>query len=381
MLSRECTGLCQPSACLGGDGQLWFPTMDGAVHFDPTRLPLNREPPPVAILDCRANGHSLKPTDPLRAGPGRPSLEFRYTAFSFAAPEKTTFRVRMAGFAEGWRDVGPHRFEVQAANGDGIWNNTGASMSVNVLPFFWEAPWFRRSAVAAFAFAAVGAGWLIARARMRREVARLEQQRARELERARIAQDLHDDLGASLTEISLLARLAAEEQPDSAHSRETLPEIATKAQSLVGTLDEIVWAVNPRHDTIESLAEYLAAFAAEFLDAAGITLRLDIPRELPATVLDTEQRHDLFLAAREALNNSVKHSAATEITIQLRADAERLGIVISDNGRGFDPAQRSEGNGATNISARLSRLGGACQVQSTIGAGTSVRLTMPLHTK
>ncbi len=392
MISRECTGLCQPSGCRTADGQLWFPTMNGVVHFDPAKIPLHSEPVPVAILDCKANGRSLGIKGPLLAGPGKPSLEFRYTAFSFAAPDKVRFQVRLRGRETQWRDVGSqrtatfegilpgsYRFEMRAANGDGTWNDAGAALSVEILPYFWEAPWFRWMAAGILAIAAVAIGWTVARSRMRRHVAALEQQNAREHERARIARDLHDDLGASLTEISLMAQLAVEEQADSSLPKEALPEIATKAQSLVGTLDEIVWAVNPRHDTLSSLAEYLAAFAGEFLDAAGITLRLDIPHGLPSIVLDAERRHNVFLAAREALNNAVKHSGATEIGLQLRADEERMVVIVSDNGCGFDSAQASEGNGARNFSTRLTQLGGACAIESAVGAGTKIRLTVPLR--
>ena len=231
MLSRECTGLSHPAGCRTADGQLWFPTMNGIVHFDPAQLPLHTEPLPVAILDCQANGRSLGSKGPLLSGPGRPSLEFRYTAFGFTAPDKVRFQVRLFGLESRWRDVGTqrsaafeallpgsYRFEVRAANGDGVWNEAGASLSVKVLPYFWEAPWFRRTAAGVFSIAAVGIGWTIARSRTRRHVAALEQQNAREQERARIARDLHDDLGASLTEISLMAQLAAEEQADAISS-------------------------------------------------------------------------------------------------------------------------------------------------------------------
>jgi signal transduction histidine kinase len=274
---------------------------------------------------------------------------------------------------------GSYRFEMRAANGDGVWNESAASLPVEVLPYFWEAPWFRRIAAGIFAIAAIGMGWTVARARTRRQLAALEAQNAREHERARIARDLHDDLGASLTEISLMAQLAAEEQTDSALPREALPEIAAKAQFVVGTLDEIVWAVNPRHDTLNSLAEYLGAFAGEFLEAAGITLRLDIPRGLPSIVLDAERRHNVFLAAREALNNAVKHSGASEIALQLRADEKNMIITISDNGRGFDSTPEPRGEGARNISTRLTQMGGVCTIDSAIGKGTKIRFTVPLR--
>ena len=141
----------------------------------------------------------------------------------------------------------------------------GAALAVEVLPHFWETRWFQAGVALLAAALAVGVGALIMRARLRGRLLRLEAKSAREAERARIAQDLHDDLGASLTEISLLANLAAEERQEAGGNDDTLPEIAATAQTLVGALDEIVWAANPRHDTLRSLAEYLTSFAAKFL--------------------------------------------------------------------------------------------------------------------
>jgi signal transduction histidine kinase len=206
---------------------------------------------------------------------------------------------------------------------------------------------------------------------------RLEAQTARETERARIAQDLHDDLGASLTEISMLAQIATEDRAATGASHDALSEIAGKAQRLVGALDEIVWAVNPRHDTLASLVDYLAASASEFLDSAGIALRLDVPQELPAIPIESECRHGLFLVVREALNNVVKHSGATEVQMRLKLDATRLEMAIEDNGRGIanGPAERDEG--LRGLYARMAKLGGECRIESAQDEGTSVRFLLP----
>jgi signal transduction histidine kinase len=270
---------------------------------------------------------------------------------------------------------GRYTFRVLAANGDGVWNETGASLAVEVLPHVWETKWFRGMVVALASAMAIALGWIIAKARMRGRLMRLELQTLREKERSRIAQDLHDDLGASLTEISMLAHLAAEEEM---RSSETLPEIAAKAQDLVEALDEIVWAVNPRHDTVASLADYLSGFAAEFLEAAGIALRLDIPRDLPSLPLDAEQRHSVFLTAREALNNTVKHSGAKEARLQVRVANGLLHVVVADDGRGLSGEDHAFSEGLRNMRERLSAAGGECRIESP-GRGTRVEMTLPLH--
>ena len=394
LLTRECTGGFQPAAWRGADGELRFPTVNGLVCIRPAQLATNAVPPPVIIEECRANDRGLSVGGgSVETGPGRSRLEFRYTGLSFAAPERVRFRTLLEGLEAAWREVGTqrvtayeavppgrYRFRVQAANNDGLWSEMGAALWVTVRPHIWETLWFQVLAAALAAAGAAGLGWGIARGRMRRRLARIELRSARETERARIARDLHDDLGASLTEISMLAALAAEEHAPVAALREPLQQIAGKAQSLVGALDEIVWAVNPRHDTLASLADYLAAFAAEFLAATGLALRLDVARDLPPLALEAERRHGLFLAVREALHNAVKHSGAREVWLRLRLDAGALLITVEDHGRGFDPATAAAGDGLRNLRERLAALGGDCLIDSIDGAGTRVHLRLPIPT-
>ena len=393
MLSRECTGGFQPAGWRGRDGALHFPTVNGVATIRPEEIELNKIPPSVVIEQANAYGRAPRRGGAaLHAGPGRSRLEFRFTALSFAAPEKVRFRTQLEGLEDEWHDAGilrtvayeavppgSYRFRVIAANSDGVWNETGAALAVTVAPHYWETPWFQIFATGFATVIAVTIGATISRARMRGRMLRLEAQTSREMERARIAQDLHDDLGASLTEISMLAHLAGEELVRE-RGRDALPEIASKAHRLVGALDEIVWAANPRHDNLASLAEYLTAFAAEFLDAAGIALRLDIPRELPALSLGTEQRHGLFLAVREALNNAVKHSGASEVWLRLNAESGGVTATVEDNGRGISTDTGEFSEGLRNLRSRMTGIGGACRIESG-ASGTRVIFTLPLPGK
>ena len=263
MLSRECTGGFQPAGWRGRDGALHFPTVNGIATIRPEALELSRIPPSVVIERANAYGRApVRGGAALHAGPGRSRLEFRYTALSFAAPEKVRFRTQLEGLEDEGHDAGilrtvayeavppgSYRFRVIAANSDGVWNETGAALAVTVAPHYWETPWFQIFATGFATVIAVTIGATISRARMRGRMLRLEAHTSREMERARIAQDLHDDLGASLTEISMLAHLAGEELVRE-RGRDALPEIASKAHRLVGALDEIVWAANPRHDNL-----------------------------------------------------------------------------------------------------------------------------------
>jgi signal transduction histidine kinase len=234
----------------------------------------------------------------------------------------------------------------------------------------------------------VGAGALwVSRVRMHRKLEQLERQRALERERARIARDIHDDLGASLTRITMLSQSVRSEV-------EALPETAADADQIYGTareltraLDEIVWAVNPRHDTLDSLVTYLGRFAQQFLSAAGIRCRLDVPVNLPPCALTSEVRHNVFLAFKEALHNVLQHARATEVRVSLELQPDGFMLTIADNGCGFDtlvaklnPAPRLEdarlavGNGLHNMRKRLEEVGGRCEWETAPGEGTRVKL-------
>lgn len=389
--TRECMGGYHPAGWRGNDGRLWFPTSNGVVRLRPDLVEVNRVPPPVFLKSTRVNGRQQEaPAGRVEAGPGRSRLEFRFVGLSYTAPEKVTYRARLEGLDDGWRELGSQRvaayeavppgrytFEVVAVNGDGVWSREPARIPVRVLPHFWESAWFLLGVTGLTLACAAAGGWAIARSRMKRRIQGLKIRHAREAERARIARDLHDDLGASLTEISILSALAAE-GGDETTMRPALDQLSHKAKVVVGALDEIVWAVNPREDTLRSLVDYLAAFAREFLDTAGIPLRTDIPRSVPDLPLDATARHGVFLAAREALNNLVKHSKATQARLAVLLERDELVIRIEDNGRGFSQEWEAKGYGVANLRERMMSCGGDCSIASVPGEGVTVTLTLPL---
>jgi signal transduction histidine kinase len=237
----------------------------------------------------------------------------------------------------------------------------------------------------------VGAGvWFETRRRLRRRLEKLEREQAVERERTRIAKDIHDDLGASLTRITMLSQSVRGETQIPEYVSTNLERIFGTARELTRALDEIVWAVNPRHDTLESLANYLSRFAYDFLSVAEIRCRLDLPLQLPAVLVTTEVRHNLFLAFKEALNNVVKHAAASEVQVALKLEANQLTLTVADNGRDFvvnDPAPKPpmnpdrimHGHGLPNMKRRLAEIGGACEIQGVPGQGTTVTFRVPLR--
>jgi len=211
----------------------------------------------------------------------------------------------------------------------------------------------------------------------------IERQRAEHLqalaqERARIARDLHDDLGSGLTEITMLATQSPGFELNADETSQRLDTIAGKSRAIVHALDEIVWAVDPERDTLGSVARYLASYAEEYLAGLNVACRVQIPNSFPDQAVSGEVRHNLFLAVKEALNNAVRHGNATEIGFRVRVLEDRLQISISDNGSGFDMSGRSNGHGLLNLRNRLENLSGQCGIDSSPGAGTTVSLQLPL---
>ncbi|MGN6643123.1 MAG: sensor histidine kinase, partial [Verrucomicrobiota bacterium] len=269
-------------------------------------------------------------------------------------------------------------FHVRAANEDGAWSTTDATIVFRIPPHLWERVWFAPVSWTGGALAVFGLGLLDLRRRSRRKLELSERQRDLERERARISKDLHDDLGGSLTEVGILAGAAAEGQTNPA-TRGYLDEINRKSESMIYALDEIIWAINPRHDSVRSCADYLSGHPPAILSRAGLRLRLDVQQDLPELQFDSRRRHSCFLAAKEALTNVVRHAAATEVLLHLRIAEGRLWMAIEDNGTGLDPAAgSSRRHGLRNLHERLAEMGGQCRITRGAMGGTRVELEVPL---
>jgi signal transduction histidine kinase len=211
-----------------------------------------------------------------------------------------------------------------------------------------------------------------------RERERVERQHAVEAERSRIARDLHDDLGSSLTEINVLASTGQRPQADEANHANLFHAIAGKARSLIAALDVIVWAVDPEDNLLQSLADYLTGYAEEFFSHTSVACRFRVPVSFPPVTLDGRVRHELLLAVKEALNNVVRHAEATDVELRMEVVGRTLEIEISDNGRGFEEGMEKSGHGLKNLSSRLLMLGGSCSVESRVAGGTVVRIHLLL---
>lgn len=391
LASIQCTHGYQPAACKTRDGQLWFSTSKGALRLNQAAREILRPPSRVYLSSLQVNGEKVPLDTTLEIAPGNHHLEFRFTSPGFVAPERIAFRYRLEGFDRDWvhptsarsaeysgLPPGDYRFQVSARDGSDVWTD-GQSMHFSIQPAYWETIWFRALALTVFTLAIVVVVRFFVRRRYQRELRLVEQQHALERERARIAKDMHDDVGASLTQIAFLSDLAQKELDSPKLAQPHLRRIGQRSREVVQALDEIVWAVNPRNDTLTSLVEYLGHFIDDYLKATGIRCFQELPDSLPQFALSSEFRHNSFLIIKEALNNAVKHAGAATIWFRITVSNSVLNITLEDNGCGISPGTEDHlGEGLKNMRNRAEQLGGTFSRESVPGRGTKIVLSLPL---
>jgi signal transduction histidine kinase len=210
----------------------------------------------------------------------------------------------------------------------------------------------------------------VERRKLKQRIAELERERAMEHERARISQDMHDDVGSSLSEIAILSELAKKKPQE---AREHVEEISERTAELIDNVSEIVWAMNPKNDTLENFIGHVRRYGVKYLHNAGVTCHFTAPESVPSRPLTAEVRRNLFLVVKEATHNIVKHSKASVASICLALDDDELEIRIDDNGGGFSRDQASYGgNGLGNMKKRIADLGGTITIESREGCGTKL---------
>jgi signal transduction histidine kinase/ligand-binding sensor domain-containing protein len=401
-----------PGAVRTLDGRVWMAMRTGLAVVHTENIQDNPDVPPVIVERVLVDGEPVAVYDggsPLRGGElhglldlrdsrtvpqlstGYRKLEFDFTALSFIAPENVNFRYRLEGLEDQWTEAGPDRkanyahlgsgdyqFHVIACNNSGVWNDTGATIHFSVQPFLWQRWPFEAAMLGVFTLCVVAIVRYVSFRRLRTQVQHLEEQAVVHKERARIAKDIHDDLGANLTQITLLSELTRQDMGEPEKAGGHVEKISSTARQVMKSLDEIVWAVNPRNDTLPHLVDYLGQFTIDFLRAPGIRCRLDLPEHPPALSVPADIRHNLFLAVKEALNNIVKHAAAKEVRLGVDVSNGKLRVVVTDDGHGFDrPPQDAWADGLRNMRQRMAEIGGDCLIESRTGAGTTIRFDVP----
>jgi signal transduction histidine kinase len=272
-----------------------------------------------------------------------------------------------------------YKFRVRGVDVMGRLTGAEASVSVFVPEPFWKTPWFWGVVVVAITAMTLGISRYFVWHRMRLEMVRLKQQQALEQERLRIAHDIHDDLGARVTQISLLSAMAQENPAFPDKARADFDKVSKMSRELVSALYETVWAVNPENDHLEALGNYLCQMVKQLCEQTPIRCRfhvLDLP---PEVQVSSQTRHNISLAVKEAVHNIIKHAGAAEVTIRMAFADDFLDVSVHDDGSGFQPVDGISGHGLSNMKLRLQNIGGTCLIESKPGEGTTVRLRLRIR--
>jgi len=272
--------------------------------------------------------------------------------------------------------AGHYKFRVRGADVMGKLTGLEASVGVFAPEPFWKTLWFWGAAVFAITAMLAGLSRYFVWHRMRREMVRLKQQRALEQERLRIAHDIHDDLGARVTQISLLSAMAQGNDSFPEKARGDFDKISKMSRELVAALYETVWAVNPENDNLDAQGNYLCQMVNQLCERTQLRCRFHVPG-LPHDIqVSSQTRHNINMAVKEAVHNVIKHARATEVTVRMAFADDFLNISIQDDGVGFQPDGQVNGHGLTNMKQRLANIGGNCFIESRPDHGTIVRISL-----
>ncbi len=309
----------------------------------------------------------------------------RITALEYAIPERVRYQYKLEGWDKTWSNPsaggyvrytgtrpGNYSLYARACNGDGIWGQPVLLFHVHVVPPWWATWWFRITGLTIFILIGGLAVRYIARRKLKQQLAVLEKGQMLEAERSRISRDMHDDLGVELTKINLLSKHVLMKEKD---RTENIRKIADTSDTLIQNMREIIWALNTNNDTLAITAAYLHEYALNLLEEHPVQLQFETQMQNEDMILGATTRRNLFLIYKEALNNILKHSGATQVMVKIVGDQHSVTLSIEDNGRGFNTHERrQDANGLLNMQTRAREINARMEIKSVPGAGTSLRL-------
>ncbi|PQA54552.1 sensor histidine kinase [Siphonobacter curvatus] len=364
-------------------GELFISASEGFNYFKPGDLRKNTLIPPVWLTEIRINNQvqPLDTTQQITLHPGDNTLTVSFTTLNFSQSRKNQYAYRLLGFDKEWlvtsartatyTNLAPGDYElwVRASNNDGVWNKRGTRLWIHVIPAYYQTYWFK----ALIGLLVLGILYGIFRYRM-------AQQQHLALIRDRIATDLHDDIGSTLSSIRIFSEVVqgqiADVRPDSVP---LLKRISDNASTLAESMQDIIWTIKSNQEGLDDLVSRMREFALRLTEARGIVLNMTVGEPFPILRLSVEQRRNLYLIFKESINNAVKYSACSRIDVRLSVEGRVLHLKIQDNGTGFDQDHTRSGNGLPNLHARARDIRGTIVLHTAPGQGTSITLTATIR--
>jgi signal transduction histidine kinase len=380
-------------------GEMFFGGSNGFIRFHPDSIKDNLYVPPIVITAFKkfdklvSLDSAISETRHVELSYKENVFSFEFAALNYSATEKNQYAYKLEGFDNDWiycgtrryatytnLDGGSYIFRVKGSNNDGIWNEEGTSIAVIITPPFWKTWWFTIMFWLTIAGSTGGTIRYVEIRKLKGKLERLEQQQALARVRLRISEDMHDEVGATLTQISILSELARKEGEGSGESADHIKRISEKSREVVDNIGEIIWAIDPNNDHLENLVAYLRQYTFQYFKSSPIQCRLEAPDDLAPLSMSAQARRNIFLVCKESMHNVIKHSQAAEFTLTLRQSPLGLEILMKDDGKGFSTEEHSGlGNGLRNMKRRMEEVGGILKIESGPGQGTLTVLTVPLR--
>ncbi len=373
------TAICQTR-----DGHIYSGTNTGFTVFHPDSIKDNPYIPPVYITDFQVFNKSLSLDDPLHIlkkliaytdtivlSYKQNVFSFEFAALNYQIPEKNDYAYKMEGFDKDWNytdaskriatytnlDPGEYTFRVKASNNDGIWNEKGVSLRIIITPPYWQTWWFRSIMILSLALILGGIVYYVSTSRLKKRLAEVQKQREIEAVRARISRDIHDDVGAGLSKIALMSEMGKINSAENAETNLRFGQLSKTASEMIDSLHEIIWAINPKHDTLRSFFGYVRSFTFDFFENTGINYTIDFPPEVEDIHLTPEFRRNIFMIVKETFNNIIRHSKAKNVHLDFSVSGNDFLFKIQDDGIGLGKQTESEfGNGLINMQQRAESL-------------------------
>jgi ligand-binding sensor domain-containing protein/anti-sigma regulatory factor (Ser/Thr protein kinase) len=368
------------------DGQLFFGGISGLNYFYPDSIYENTNIPPVVVSSIRVAGESVKgEVQELKLEYDQNILTFEFAALDFTNPADNRYEYILEGLETSWQRTeaeyrianytnlspGTYYFKVRGSNNDEVWNTEPVVVKVTILPPFWKTWWFLSLSLLAAALVI----YFLSTIRIRNLL-------AIEKLKTKLAADLHDNIGAGLTEISILSEIAANDihlRNDGDYNK--LKTISETARQLVDNMSDIVWVVNPRRDSLNDLLIRIKDSYADILSGMGISLKTFNLEEIEDVKLTMDFKQNLFMILKEGINNSIKHSGCKKIVIQAQSKTDIIEILITDDGKGINYSEIAYGNGLKNIESRAKAIGAKVKWESVPGKGTTLYFTGRIRNK
>lgn len=375
----------------GLSGDLYFGTPSGIIWFNPEKVKATQKTPAVKMISILVNE---KAADSLAAEYihnlslpyHQNTLFFRFQGIDYSQPENIHYAYKLEGWDKDWvyskkiNEVrysrlphGNYKFLVRATNSSVEWNNEIYSVTISIQAPFWETWWFKLLAISLIMLVIILVTRYVSQNRLRHKIAELEKQQALEEERKRISREMHDDIGAGLTRITLISEVAKHQS-----NKKELTEIAETSRQLVSSMSEIIWSIDPQHRSLTQLFSYLREQLNKLLEPSGIKYTIMLPDKVDEFLLTSDEKRNVLLITKEVVHNAIKHSQATNIVIKSWIEHDTIHFEISDDGKGFNLNETSLGNGLKNIKHRLEKLNAIYIIDTHPGTGVVTSFSIPL---